>query len=48
MVNTERTDGALKVRGEVTEGDTWDLASLFSSDGAWEAALLTVGFAGNV
>jgi oligoendopeptidase F len=39
MVNTERTDGALKVRGEVAEGDTWDLASLFSSDGAWEAAL---------
>ena len=33
------TDGALKARRDVPVGDTWDLASLFASDGAWEEAL---------
>ena len=29
----------LPARREVAVGDTWDLGSLFSSDGEWEAAL---------
>ena len=33
------TDGALKARRDIPVGDTWDLGSLFASDGAWEEAL---------
>jgi hypothetical protein len=29
----------LPARRDVPVGDTWDLASLFSSDAEWEAAL---------
>jgi len=36
---TETPVRSLPVRRDVPAGDTWDLASLFGSDAAWEAAL---------
>ena len=36
---TETPVKTLPVRRDVPAGDTWDLASLFASDAAWEAAL---------
>jgi oligoendopeptidase F len=36
---TEVAVKTLPARKDVRPGDTWDLASLFASDGAWEEAL---------
>jgi oligoendopeptidase F len=41
MEQSDQPAGALRARRDVPAGDTWDLSTLFTSDGAWEEALAT-------